>query len=216
MRKFLIVSAMLSVVVSTAAIAQQKGSAVQYRWHDAHGLLHYSDSLSADAMANGYDIVDSRGIVVRHVERQLTVEERAAAEKQAAIAAAKKQAEDEQRRNDDQMLAAYPNEPDLVSMQKDELNSIDQQISTTRKSLATQEQALADLLGRAGELERTKQPVPKYLSDRIATQRGVVGSQRALLERLQQSYVNTQLRQESQLSRYRALKKQIAGDDPGH
>lgn len=217
MRKFLIVSAVLALAASTGATAQQQqGSAVQYRWHDAHGLLHYSDSLSADAMANGYDIVDSRGIVVRHVDRQLTPEERAEANKQAEIAATKKRAEDEQRRNDQQMLAAYPEESDLVSMQKDELGSIDQQISTTRKSLATQEQALADLLARAGELERAKQPVPKYLADRVASQRNVVGSQRALLERLQQSYVNTQLRQEAQLSRYRNLKKQIEAGNSGN
>ncbi len=217
MRKFLIASAVLVAFTSTGVIAQQQqGSAVQYRWHDAHGLLHYSDSLSADAMANGYDIVDSRGIVVRHVDRQLTPEERLAAQKQAAIDAAKKQAEDEQRRNDQQMLAAYPNETDLVGMQKDELSSIDQQISTTRKSLATQEQALADLLSRAGEMERSKQPVPKYMSDRIANQRNVVGSQRALLDHLQQSYVNTQLRQENQLNRYRELKKQIAAGNPGY
>lgn len=217
MRKFLIVPAVLALVASTGAIAQkQQGSAVQYRWHDAHGLLHYSDSLSADAMANGYDIVNSRGIVVRHVDRQLTPEERIAAEKQAEIDAAKKRAEDEQRRNDQQMLAAYPNESDLVSMQKDELSSIDQQISTTRKSLATQEQALADLLARAGELERAKQPVPKYLADRVTSQRNVVGSQRALLDRLQQSYANTELRQQAQLSRYRELKKQIADGGAGY
>lgn len=217
MRKFLIVPAVLALAASTGAIAQQQpGSAVQYRWHDAHGLLHYSDSLSADAMANGYDIVNSRGIVVRHVDRQLTPEERIAAEKQAEIAAAKKRAEDEQRRNDQQMLAAYPNESDLVSMQKDELSSIDQQISTTRKSLATQEQALADLLARAGELERAKQPVPKYLADRVTSQRNVVGSQRALLDRLQQSYANTELRQQAQLSRYRELKKQIADGGAGY
>ncbi|HEU4670843.1 MAG TPA: DUF4124 domain-containing protein [Dyella sp.] len=217
MRKFLIVPAALALAASSGAFArQQQGSAVQYRWHDAHGLLHYSDSLSADAMANGYDIVDSRGIVVRHVDRQLTPEERVEANKQAEIAAAKKRAEDEQRRNDQQMLAAYPDESDLVSMQKDELGSIDQQITTTRKSLATQEQALADLLARAGELERAKQPVPKYLADRVASQRNVVGSQRALLERLQQSYANTELRQQAQLSRYRALKKQIAEGNTGY
>jgi len=217
MRKFLIASAALALTASTGAIAQhQQGSAVQYRWHDAHGLLHYSDSLSAEAMASGYDIVNSRGIVVSHVDRQLTPEERAAAEKQAAIDAAKKQAEDEQHRNDQQMLAAYPNESDLAGMQKDELSSIDQQISTTRKSLATQEQALADLLARAGEMERAKQPVPKYMNDRIASQRNVVGSQRALLDRLQKSYVDTQLRQQTQLNRYRELKKQIAEGNGGY
>lgn len=218
MRKAIIVTAMLALGGNAAAAAQHRseGSAVQYRWHDAHGLLHYSDSLSADAMANGYDIVDSRGIVIRHVDRQLTPEERVEAKKQADIAAAKQRADDLQKRNDEQMLAAYPNESDLVDTQKNELTSIDQQITTTRKSLQTQEQALAGLLDRAGELERAKQPVPKYLADRVTAQRNVVASQRALLDRLQTSYVNTQLKQEAQLSRYRELKAQIqAGGNGG-
>jgi len=218
MRKFHVVTAIALLLASSGVIAQrvQKGSAVQYRWHDAHGGLHYSDSLSADAMANGYDIVDSRGIVVRHVDRQLTPEERAAAEKQAEIAAEKKRVEDEKHRSEAQMLAAYPNESDLLDTQKSELSSIDQQITTTRKSLQTQEQALADLLDRAGELERAKQPVPKYLADRVTAQRNVVASQRALLDRLQASYVNTQLKQEAQLSRYRELKAQLpAGNNGG-
>ncbi len=67
----------------------------------------------------------------------------------------------------------------------------------------------------SGELERAKQPVPKLLSDKIAAQRNVVASQRALLQRLQGSYVNTQLKNESQLQRYRKLKAQLgqAGGD---
>jgi len=217
MRKAMIVTAMLALGASTAASAQHKGEgSVQYRWHDAHGLLHFSDSLSADAMANGYDIVDSRGIVIRHIDRQLTPEERVEAKKQADIAAAKQRADDLQKHNDEQMLAAYPNESDLLDTQKSELSSIDQQITTTRKSLQTQEQALADLLDRAGELERAKQPVPKYLADRVTAQRNVVASQRALLDRLQASYVNTQLKQEAQLSRYRELKAQLpAGNNGG-
>lgn len=215
MRKALIIIAALGVGVGGLAQARQAttGSSVQYRWRDAQGLPHYSDSLSSDAIANGYDVVNSQGLVMRHVERQLTPAERVAAQKQAAEMAARQREAEQRQREDQQMLAAYPDEASLTTAQADELASIEQQISTTRISLGTQEKALADLLDRAGELERSKQPVPKFLSDKIAGQRNVVGSQRALLERLQASYVNTRLKNDAQLQRYRQLKAQLRQAD---
>ncbi|MGA0588521.1 DUF4124 domain-containing protein [Dyella sp. KRB-257] len=215
MRKVLIIIAALGVGIGGLAQARQAttGGSVQYRWRDAHGLPHYSDSLSADAIANGYDVVNSQGLVMRHVDRPLTPAERVAAQKQAAETAARQREAEQRQREDQQMLAAFPDEASLTTAQTDELTSIDQQITTARASLGTQEKALADLLDRAGELERAKQPVPKFLSDKIAAQRNVVGSQRAMLDRLQAAYVNTQLKNESQLAHYRQLKAQLQQAD---
>ncbi len=217
MRKAIIIIAAIGLGFGGLVQARQASTAssVQYRWRDAQGLAHYSDSLSSDAIANGYDVVNSQGLVMRHVDRPLTPAERAAAKKRADETATRKREDDQRQRDDQQMLAAYPDEARFVAAQNDELSSIDQQVSTTRISLGTQEKALADLLDRAGELERAKQPVPKLLSDKIAAQRNVVASQRALLQRLQGSYVNTQLKNESQLQRYRKLKAQLgqAGGD---
>jgi hypothetical protein len=158
-------------------------------------------------MTYGYDVVNGNGLVIRHVDRQLTAKERVIAQKQAAEAAERKRLEDQRLRADQQMLAAFPNEADFIAEQQGQLASIDQQINTTRSSLRTQEKALTDLLDRAGELERAKQPVPKFLADRIAEQRNVVGTQRAMLDRLLASYVTTQLKNDAQLQRYRDMKK---------
>lgn len=216
MHKALIVLATATAMAAgTGALAQKlgSGSSVQYRWHDARGLAHYSDSLSADAIANGYDVVNSRGVVVRHIDRPLTPKERELAKKQAEQAAAAQREKDQRQREDQQMLAAYPDEKDLAAAQNDELSNIDQQIGTTRNSLQTQEKALADLLDRAGELERAKQPVPKFLNDKIAAQRNVVSAQRAMIDRLQASYVTTQLKNDATLQRYRKLKEQSGPPD---
>ncbi len=218
MRKAIIIITAVGLGFGGLVEARQTGTAssVQYHWRDAQGLAHYSDSLSSDAIANGYDVVNSQGLVMRHVDRPLTPAERVVAKKQADEAAARKREEDQRQREGQQMLAAYPDEASFVAAQKDELSSIDQQITTTRASLGTQEKALTELLDRAGELERAKQPVPRFLSDKIAAQRDIVGSQRLMLERLQASYVNTQLKNESQLRRYRQLKAPLqpaGGDD---
>ncbi|HEY9133799.1 MAG TPA: DUF4124 domain-containing protein [Dyella sp.] len=204
-----LLTAGLLLGIGTAACAQSNAQGkglYRYRWHDGQGLPHYSDSLTAEAMKYGYDLVNDRGIVVQHVERQLTPEERAAAQKVAAQQAAVKRAADEQVRNDDQMLAAYPTEAAYQASLKQNLDTIDQQINTTQINLHSQEKALTDLLARAGEAERAKQPVPKSLNDSIARQRNVVAGQRDVLLKQQETRDAAETKMTEQMAHYRQVK----------
>ena len=204
MRKTAFVIALLAL--TTVVYAQSKAATYRYRWKDAAGLPHYSDSLTADAMKFGYELVNDRGLVVQHVDRQLTPEERVAAQKAAEQQATVDRAAEQRKRNDAQMLAAYPTEAAYKTLQQENLDRMDQQIATTRSNLRSQEKALTDLLTRAGDLERAKQPVPKYLSDGITKQRDVVAHQRDTLEH-QQSTRDAQVQKNAQdLVHYRELK----------
>lgn len=204
-----------AAVVSAPVLAQQNQShsTYRYRWTDAQGLPHYSDSLSAEAMKYGYDIVNDRGLTVGHVDRQLNPQERAAAQKAAAAQAAAKSAADDKARSESQMLAAYPTEAGYQASLKQELDNIDQRISTTRINLHSQEKALTDLLARAGEAERAKQPIPKSLADSIGQQRNVVASQRGALERQQAERDASEQKMGPKLQRYRELKAAQARDE---
>lgn len=203
MRKLVYATA-ISLAVVGATHAQNTG--IRYRWHDGSGLSHYSDSLTSEAMKYGYDLVNDQGMKIGHVERQLTPAERAAAEKLAAEQAAVRRAEEARKRADLQMLNAYGDETALKQAQQEELATIDEQIKTTRLNLRSQEKALADLLGRAAELERAKQVVPKYLADSIAQQRNVVAGQRATLQRQQGRRESAEKLAGQQLEHYRELK----------
>ncbi|WP_424683755.1 DUF4124 domain-containing protein [Frateuria sp. YIM B11624] len=205
MRKLVYAVAISLATVLTAHA--QKATGIRYHWRDGKGLSHYSDSLTAEAMKYGYDLVNDQGYVVRHVDRQLSPEERVAAEKLAAEQAAQRRAEEARRRADLQMLNAYGDEADLKQAQQEELDTIDQQINTTQLNLRSQEKTLADLLGRAADMERAKEKVPPYLADRIADQRNVVAGQRAALERQQGHRATAEKEAVQQLERYRALKK---------
>lgn len=213
MRKTAFVIALLAL---TAAVhAQNRASGYRYRWKDATGLPHYSDSLTSDALKYGYDLVNDRGMVVQHVDRQLSPEERAAAQKAAEQQAVVDRAAEQRKRNDAQMLAAYPTEASFKTSQQENLDSLDQQIGTTRSNLHSQEKALTDLLTRAGDLERAKQPVPKSLNDSIAKQRDVVAHQRDALER-QQNARDAQVQKNAQdLVHYRDLKAALAKEQQG-
>jgi hypothetical protein len=205
MRKSLLVLVAVVLVASFAAHAQNTGN-IRYKWYDGQGLMHFSDSLTAEAMKYGYDLVNDRGLVVQRVPRQLNAQERAAANKLAQEQAAKQRAAQEIIDAETQMMSAYPDEESYRISQQQTLDTIDQQIHTTQINLRSQEKALTDLLGRAADLENTKQPVPKFLADSIAQQRGVVTDQRNTLQRQQALRAQTVQDQAKQLTRYRELK----------
>lgn len=211
MRKLWPVFAFAMLVASQCATAQE-ASHVRYKWQDAQGLVHFSDSLSSDAMKYGYTVVNDQGVVVGRVARQLTPEERAAANKLAAQQAAEQRAVREQANAEAQMLNAYPDEAAFRLSQQQALDTIDQQIHTTQINLRSQEKALTDLLARAADLERAKQPVPAYLVDGIAKQRNVVTGQRNNLVRQRAERAKSTDTQRVELARYRQLK---AGRDSG-
>lgn len=211
MRKLSFVVAMVALTLSLSVQAQLgknggQNSGIRYKWRDPQGLPHYSDSLTAEAMKYGYDLVNDQGMLIQHVERQLNPAERAAARQQAEQQAAQRRLADEQARNDIQLLSAYPDEASFKAAQQQSLDTVGQQMNTTRINLLSQEKALTDLLDRAADAERAKQPVPKELTDRIAQQRDVVASQRATLDRQQAAHDAAQQQAAQQLQHYRQLK----------
>jgi hypothetical protein len=136
----------------------------------------------------------------------MTAAERAAAQKQAAAQAAQQSAIEARKRDDLNLLNTYPDEDALKQQQQEVLESLDEQMSTTRVNLHTQDAALTDLLNRAADNERAKQAIPKSLADQIAAQRNVVANERELLHR-QEANRETVVQQQSQdLQHYRDLR----------
>lgn len=205
MRKLLFVFAVAVLAVSHFASAQDVGH-VRYKWQDAQGLMHFSDSLSADAMKFGYTLINDQGVVIGRVARQLTPDERVAADKAAEQEAAQQRAAKDLANSEAQMLNAYPDEATFRLSQKQALGAIDQQIRTTMVNLRTQEKALADLLDSAADLERAKEPVTASLTKSIAEQRDVVTGQRNTLVRQQAGRTKALQAQGAQLVRYRELR----------
>ena len=206
MRKSLLVFAAVVFGASICVHAQNNAGTLRYKWFDAQGLMHFSDSLTAEAMKYGYDMVNDHGMVVRHVPRQLNAEERLAANKLAAEQAAKQRAAQQIADAEGQMLSAYPDEAAYKISLQQTLDTVDQQIHTTQINLRSQEKALTDLLARAAEIENSKQPVPKFMTDKIATQRNVVNQQRSTLVRQRALRAQTVQEQVKQLARYRVLR----------
>ena len=208
MRRFVFITSVVFSLGLAGAVFAQTTAKVHYRWVDTGGQTHFSDSLTDDAVRYGYDVINNDGQIVTHVARLMTPTERAAAQKQAVEQAAQQSAIEARKRGDLNLLNTYPDEDSLKEQQQQVLESLDEQMSTTRVNLHTQDAALTDLLNRAADNERAKQAIPKSLADQIAAQRNVVANERDLLHRQQANRAIVVQQQAQDLQHYRDLKAQ--------
>ena len=198
----------LSLLLLAANVLAQPDPHVgvhRYRWADAQGQIEFSDQLPAEAILRGYDVVNHRGLLIRHVAPPLSQEEQAVQAEAQAKAKEQQRLSDLAAQKDQQLLAAYPTEQLYAAMQQEMLENIDQQIRTTELNLKSQEKSLADLLAHAGGLQRAQQSVPQSLRDSITTQKLVVADQRVALARLKMASVEAVKKVEADLEHYRTL-----------
>lgn len=201
----LIVCAVAFACTATA-IAAGSGMRNQYKWRDANGALHYSDSLPAEAAKYGYEVVNGQGIVVRRVERAKTAEELAAAKAEQARERTRREEAEARTRADAQLLSAYPSEADLQHAQKQKLELLDQQVESGRISLRSQEQALADQLAHAAEVERNGKTLPQPQAKLMAETRKQIDVLRAAMTRRENERAAAAAAMEAERTRYRELK----------
>jgi hypothetical protein len=207
--------AALALSVGVDALAANKPSSGgadhnRYKWRDAAGNLHYSDSVPAEATKFGYEIVNPQGIVVKRVERAKTPAEIAAAKVEAAKAQADRRVAEQSARNDEQLLSNYPIEDDLKHAQQQQLDMLNQQVKAAEVSLRNQEQSLADLLDRAAEAERTGKELPAEQTKQLARMRKQVDEQRMTVDARAQERDAATSHFDEEITHYRELKARIA------
>jgi hypothetical protein len=200
---FVLLAMLLSSSVWAAGAASTHN---RYKWTDGEGNLHYADALPPEAVKFGYEIVSAQGVVIKHVDRPKTSDERAAAKAEVAKAQAAKETQETRTRNDQQMLAAYPTEEDLKRAQHQRSEMMDQNLNSAHISLQSQEKSLAELLGHAAELDSSGKPVPPPLAKKIGDMRKQVEDQRSYIARKEKERDDNVSHFDDELAHYRSLK----------
>ena len=199
---------LLTMATGSACFAAPASGHKQYRWQDASGDVHYSDTLTSGAIQSGYDIINDKGLVLKHIDRARTDAERAEAETAAAAETAAKLEADRQAEADRRLLAAFPTEKELVSARQAQIDSIEQSIGAATNSLNSQEQALSDNLGHAAALERSGKKVPDEMTKQIEMLRKSEESLRRYIERRQKEKVEAAKKLETDVAHYREAREQ--------
>lgn len=202
-RTFIIVLALSAAMPALGADSLDHN---RFKWRDAQGNLHYSDTLPAEATQLGYEVVNPHGIIVKRVQRAKTPAELAAAKSDASKAAVEQKGIDARARSDEQLISGYPEESDLKRAQKQQLEMLNQQVVAAQISLHSQEVSLADLLGRAAEAERSGEKLPAKEAAQLADVRKQVDNQRLIVERREGERDAAGQQFEQQTARYRELK----------
>jgi hypothetical protein len=195
--------ALAALVAAAGNVAFAASGKTQFRWIDGSGTPHYSDTLTVDALKYGYDVLNGKGNVLKHIDRQRTLEELLAAEAEAKAAAEAKRQADLEALSEQRMLDAYPTEREFIVARQAQLDSIDHNIKSATNSLNMQERGLSDMLAQAAGYEHEKTPLPDALKKQIEMQRKNVDQLRAYVTRREQEKAEATQRMESDLARYR-------------
>jgi hypothetical protein len=215
MRRIVFISATLLASAASVHDVAAAGSAhTQFRWTDGAGTPHYSDTLTADALKYGYDVLNGKGVLVKHVERQSTPEELLAAETAAQIAADAKRDADLQEMNDKRMLAAFPSERDLLASRQAQLDNIDHNIRAATNSLGVQERGLSEALATAAAFDHEGKPIPDAEKKQIESLRKTVDTLRAYVARREKEKVDAAKKLEVDLAHYREAREKLRTPQP--
>lgn len=100
--------ALMSSVLFTASMGSSAAAGL-YKWTDANGETHYSDSAPPANTDYGHDILSKQGVTVEQVSRALTQEERTAALTESKKLTPEQEFEIRQQRIDRLISSAFPN-----------------------------------------------------------------------------------------------------------
>jgi len=183
-----------------------------YRWVDADGKVHYSDTIPPSEVDRARDQLNEQGRTVESVSRALTAEEQAEAAQAAKVAEEERKAKEAQAHMDKMLLTSYGEESDLKRAYDERFDLVKQSIESAKVGIRSQEGSLADLLAHAAKLEREGTPVGENIKKSIELSRSQVAQQAAYLEKRESEQIALQKEYDQTLARYRRLKAEAADD----
>jgi len=112
------------------ASATQKWGGKTYKWVDEHGVTHYGDSIPPEYAHQGRSELNSQGVEIRQVPRQLSGAEADKAQKAATEAARLRQ-------HDSFLMTTYTSAKDIEQLRDERLALIANQMEIARGSVSS-------------------------------------------------------------------------------
>jgi len=135
-------------------------SADSYRWKDKNGEIHYGEAVPPEYADQPYDIINSQGIVIEHVEKPADQVEIPEEETQVKKKRAPLISEEERRIQSDRLLVIqYSSEDDIQSQLELELAQVGYDRKLMTQSYESTGVALRNQVSQAADKQRAGQPV---------------------------------------------------------
>ncbi len=195
-------------IIGQAAVClllSQTVLASQFYRFKLDGVTVMKDHLPAEHAELGYEVLNSKGVVIEVVAPAPTAAERAVIASQEAAKQARDQAVAKQRDEDVTLLRLYSQPEDVERARQRKTLELDSYIQLQRRNIADLAQKLEDEQNRAANIERNGREVPADMRTNIVQlQSGIKESEKNINQRQK---VMTELTQEmaQQYERIRIL-----------
>jgi hypothetical protein len=207
-RGILLASLLLTQVPTTTAGAL-------YRWVDQDGKVYYSDQLPPSEAAQGHQELRPDGIEKRVVSPPKSREEHLREQETERLRSEQQRLIEKQQAEDRLLLEAFRTEDDILLTRDGKLAAVDAATMVTQSNLQRQKRQLTELQSEAAGYERRGQDIPSTLREHIMEiERSIAASYESIVRREQEK---DRIRQafDTDLGRFRALKRLAAAVGAG-
>lgn len=176
-----------------------------YRWTDAQGKVHYTDSLPADALNQERQEYSRKGLLVNQVERTPTPEEKASQAAAAALAQDQTEQTLAREREAQALQASYPSAEAISNDYRQRAQQLGAQIVALESIISEQQKMLLSKLQFASDAELQGKKVGASLALQIQNTHKTLAQHRATVAQLQAQREALGLEEQRTKEQWRAL-----------
>lgn len=184
------------------AVAALPVHAKMYKWVDAQGNVHYTDTLPPSAAAQGNAEMSKAGNVVKKTESAEEKRKRLAEE---AEAAERKKVADEQARRDRALLSTYTTEQEIDLSRDRALEHHNLAIKSAQARLKQLEPSANELAKKIQAVTKNGKPAPAHLQQQYDAKRAEVEETQRIIKTNEEAMVAVRERFEAERLRFREL-----------
>ena len=183
-------------------LAAQPAQAKMYKWVDAQGNVHYTDTPPPESAGQGNSEVKKSGTVVKRTESTEEREKRLAAE---AAEKERKKAAAEQARKDRALLATYTSEQEIDLARDRVLEHHNLIIKSAEARLKQLEPGSKELENKVKAAAKGGKPAPEHLQQQYDAKRAEVEEAQRVIKTNQEAKIKVRERYEAEKLRFREL-----------
>ncbi len=169
------------------------------------GRTIVKDHVPSEYSHLGYEVLNSRGMVIEYVDRALTPEELQARKEAEARQEARKQAISERRAKDLELLRLYAKPEDVERARQRRVDELEAFVSLERRRITDLEEKLNAAQGRAANVERVGREVPADMRLEVVNLQNRIDEIRKTIDSRRQEMIQNTKQYADQYERMRVL-----------
>ena len=202
--------ALTAFCLPTLCSAQQQQGKL-YRWVDAKGEVHYSDSIPPEQASRDRTLINNQGLKVGFEEGEITPEERAEIDRKKAAVEEEQRAKAEVQRRDRMLLETYLSVADIEELRDRRLELLESQIKVTEAYLGNLRKKLEGLQKEAGGFKpyaaaENAPNIPESLASEIARTTASINNYEQTLARTRTDQHALRASFDNDIARFKQLK----------